>query len=154
MCALCVSVCVCVCFLRLLECDPRHDKTVTVCAECYPRRDTGGHGPRTVTPNAEPRAPSRPSSSLPALYVYIYLYLYLYLYMYTSIYVQSVCVSCYIYISIYTHTYLCLYISISISISIYVYIYICTERVRELLGNAGESLLLYQKRPTIISKET
>jgi len=27
-------------------------KTVTVCTEFYPRRDTGGHGPRTVTPNA------------------------------------------------------------------------------------------------------
>ena len=63
----CVSVCVCVCFLSLLECYPRHDKTVTVCAECYPLLTTGGHGPRTVTSNAEPRAPYRPSSSLPAL---------------------------------------------------------------------------------------
>ena len=65
--AFCVSVCVCVCFLSLLECYPRHDKTVTVCAECYPLLTTGGHGPRTVTSNAEPRAPYRPSSSLPAL---------------------------------------------------------------------------------------
>ena len=31
--------------------DLRHEKGVTVCADCYPRRDTGGHGPRTVTPN-------------------------------------------------------------------------------------------------------
>ena len=54
-CVLSVCMCVCVCFLRLLECDSRHDKTVTVCAECYPRHDTGSHGPRTVTPNAEPR---------------------------------------------------------------------------------------------------
>ena len=75
----CMFVCSClpVCFLCVCVCASASSACwsvtlgttlrVTVCAECYPRRDTGGHGPRTVTPNAEPRAPSRTSSSLPAL---------------------------------------------------------------------------------------